>query len=323
MRWLLIVMLGTMGFAHFTYRPDRDGAEANVGITVVDIDGNPVADASARFKFYTTFDDYYFIESKTDEAGRAVAKGKTRGEVVVGVEKDGFYFTTQDLEYRKISWEEAVSSRKWSKEVVENKVILKPIVSPIRMPLYSVDFKKPPRDDEPVPYDFLAKDWCAPYGKGKINDIDVEFYRAATTNRIAYVGMRLNFSNCVDGLYERSVDEWCDFRYQHVADTNSIYHKSVEVGRLPNHVPDALFRTGHGDKRYYVVRFRTVTNEVGHVVSARYGLISEGLDCMGGLNISVEVNPNENDTNLESDWAVRNMSREKRLRKQRKANNAK
>ena len=313
-RLLLIVVLGAMGFMPLAYRPDRDGAEADIGITVVDINGKPVAGACARFKFYTTLEDYYFIESKTDAAGRATVKGKTRGEVVVGVGKDDFYFTIQKLEYRKIAWDEAVSSRKWSKETVENKVVLKPVLSPLRMPVHSASFKKPPVTGEPMPYDILAADWCAPYGKGKIKDIEINFFKENTTNYVAYTGMRMLFPNCVDGLYAAKADEWCNYRYQYCAETNAIYSKCFEMGECHVHSQDALVQSGHDQSIYHVVRFRTMTNKVGRIVSARYGLIFGGLDYSGGLSMGVQVNPNENDTNLESDWAVRNMRREKHLR---------
>ena len=299
------------------YRPDRDGAEANVGIAVVDVAGNPIPDAHAKFKFYTTFDDYYFIESRTDAAGKTVARGNTRGEVSVIVQKDGFYYTKKDLKYRKNSWEKSVATKKWSDSVVENKIVLKPIVAPIQMPLYSVRFRKPPRDGVPMPYDFIAKDWCSPYGKGKVNDVDVEFFQTPNTNRVGYIGMRLNFSNCVDGVYEEHVDDWSRYGYKYVADTNAIYKKSIEVRNLPMHKNGSLIKKGPSDKKYYVVRFRTETNNVGRVVFARYGVISDGLDCMGGLNISVSVNPNENDINLENDWAYKNMMREKRRQQKR------
>jgi len=250
----------------------------------------------------------------TDKDGYAECTGTTRGEVVVRVEKDRFYDTTAHVKYQDLPWDEAVASRKWTKGVAVSRLTLKRILDPQKKKLVSVDVKKPPLVEKPVPFDILAADWCAPYGKGRVNDINFNFCREDTTNYVAYTGMRMEFPNCVDGLYAAEVDDWSKLRYCHVANTNATYIKCFEMGRLSAKQPDALVQSGYDQKRYHVIRFRTVTNEVGRIVSARYGLILEGLDYSGGLSMAVQVNPDENDTNLENEWAERIMNKMKRKR---------
>ena len=308
MRRFVVIFLLLSGFV---LQADRDCAEALVGITVVDTEGKPVADARVRFKFYTSFDDYNFIETYTDRDGRSVVRGQTRGEVYVGIEKDGYYMTTKKLKCRNLSWEESVTTKKWSSDIVENALILKPIIKPIRMQMKTVRFKKPPIVNKPIPYDILLADWCAPYGNGKIRDVDVSLYSAECTNRLAYAGMRLEFPNCVDGVYASQADAWSVYRYCYRVDTNAGFKKCLEQGRLPQHKADALTYEKPDEDSYHVVRFRTMTNEVGRVVSAKYGVIFGSLSYSGGLTFSVEINPDENEINIESDWALRNMKREK------------
>lgn len=294
------------------YRPDRDGAQTRIGISVVDDLGDAVQDAKVYVKFFTTFEKFYIKEMTTDKGGYAECSGTTRGEVVVRIEKDHFYHTTSHVKYQDVSWDDAVASRKWAKGVVISKMKLKRIRDPQKKRLASVDMKKPPLTEKTVPFDILAADWCAPYGKGRVNDINFNFCREDATNYVAYTGMRMELPNCVDGLYAAEIEDWSKFRYCYAANTNAIYSKCLEMGKLPENHPDALVQSGCDQKRYHVIRFRTVTNEVGHIVSARYGLILEGLDYSGGLSMAVQVNIGENDINLEDESAERIMNKMKR-----------
>ena len=66
---------------------------------------------------------------------------------------------------------------------------------------------------------------------------------------------------------------------------------------------------GFDRDKYMIFRIRSKTNEEGKVVSAYYGIIDEGLDFQSGLSLGVQVNPEDNDTSLEDDWAYRNMKK--------------
>ena len=311
--FLFCLCFSTIAFAD--YRPDRDGAQTRIGINVVDDSGNVVPDAKVYFKFFTTFEKFYVREVVTGKDGYAECAGATRGEVVVRIEKDQFYDTTSHVKYQNVSWNEAVATRMWSKGAVVSRMTLKCMLDPQKKKHISVDMKKPPAASKSLPFDILAADWCVPYGKGCVNDINFTFCREDTTNYVAYTGMRMEFSNGADGFYAAEVDDWSKFRYCYVANTNAAYGKCLEMGRLPEKYSNAFVQSGYDQKRYYVVRFRTVTNEVGHVVSARYGLISEGLDCSGGLSMTVQVNVDENDINLEDEWVGRIMNKMKRKRR--------
>ena len=55
MRLVFWFCLCLTSFAFADYRPDRDGAETVVGLTVLDLDGKPVHGAKVMFRVFTTF----------------------------------------------------------------------------------------------------------------------------------------------------------------------------------------------------------------------------------------------------------------------------
>ena len=296
------------------YRPDRDGAETLIGISVVDDSGNVVPDARVYFKFFKTFEKFYIVEKLTDKNGYVECAGFTRGEVVVRIEKDCYYYTTSHVKYQNLPWRDVITSRMWAKDPIVSKITLKRILAPQKKKLVSVDMKKPPVTDRPIPFNILAADWCAPYGKGCVNDININFCREDATNYVAYTGMRMEFTNCVDGFYAAEVEDWSKFRYCYIANTNAAYSKCLEIGRLVERRRGALKQSGYDQKKYYIIRFRTVTNNVGRIVSARYGFISEGLDYSGGLSLAAQINFAENDINLEDERVGRIMNKMKGIR---------
>ena len=120
------------------YRPDRDGAETLIGISVVDDSGNVVPDARVYFKFFKTFEKFYIVEKLTDKNGYVECAGFTRGEVVVRIEKDCYYYTTSHVKYQNLPWRDVITSRMWAKDPIVSKITLKRILAPQKKKLVDV-----------------------------------------------------------------------------------------------------------------------------------------------------------------------------------------
>lgn len=305
---LLSILLSIPCFAD--YRPDRDGASTTVGLDVVDMQGEPVEGAKVMFRVFTTFDKCYRVMRDTDKAGHCEITGKTRGEITVVATKDGCYTSYGSLKYRDLPWEDAVAEHRWTRGIVGNRITLKPVVNPQRHVSNGMTLKPLPVANQMLPFDAFVFDWCPPYGKGKVKDFEIGCYSFTNAVPRSRRGVRIRAVQCVDGFVLRDVDEWSKFRYALNADKDASYDKEIRFGWLPNDENGVLAEgLGFDRDKYMIFRIRSKTNEVGKIVSAYYGIIDEGLDFQSGLSLGVQVNPEDNDTSLEDDWAYRNMKK--------------
>lgn len=293
------------------YRPDRDGAQTAIRLGVVDTDGVAVPDAEVRFVVFTTFEKYYTVDRRTDADGVCEMAGTTRGEVVAKVRKDGYYPSRRELKYRDLDWGTSVAEHKWTRGVIENQVILKPVLNPRRQIFNGMILRRPPATNKMLPFDAFSFDWCPPYGKGKVKDFEIGCFVSTNAESRVQRGVRIRADNCVDGFSLRKVDDWCALRYALRADENADYAHDMDFGW----VPDATGALHKGQEfasgQYLIFRIRSETNTVGKIIRAHYGIIGERLDFQQGLSLGVQVNPVNNDTSLEHNWAYRNMMRER------------
>lgn len=291
------------------YRPDRDGAVTTVGLSVADTSGVPIPDAKVMFRVFTTFDDCDKLIRDTDANGYCEISAKTRGEITIVVTKEGFYTSYGTLEYRDMSWDESVKEHKWTRGVIKNKIAMKPVMRPRKLVSAGMLMKRPPATNAPLPFDVFLGDWCAPYGKGIRPDFMITCHE--TTNKVGVCvrGMSIRTENCVDGLLPRHIDQWSKFKYDLSADENAKYQREVSKGRFLDADGNSERAADLEDGRYLIFRIRTQTNEVGRVVRANYGTIGESLDFQGDLTLNIHVNPVANDTNIEHDWAYKNMKK--------------
>ena len=318
MRLIFWFCLCLTSFAFADYRPDRDGAETVVGLTVLDLDGKPVHGAKVMFRVFTTFDKCYKLMRDTDENGYCEISGKTRGEITVVVTKDGFYTSYGDLKYRDLSWEDAVKEHKWTRGVVKNEITLKPVVNPKEFICSRMFFKRPPVYNEPLGFDAFLSDWCTPYGKGHIKDFEITCCVATNETGKHLCGLKIYAENCVDGLAKRNVDKWSRFKYALSVDDKEGYRKELKLGWVPDESGRFVKYPDSANDEYILFRIRTSTNRTGKVVSVNYGILSESLRYGHDLTMGVYVNPEVNDMSLEYDWAYKNMMREKRRSQEQK-----
>lgn len=294
------------------YRPDRDGAQTAIRLSVVDTDGVAVPDAEVCFVVFTTLEKYYTVDRRTDADGVCEMTGTTRGEVVARVRKDGYYPSRRALKYRDLDWKTAVTEHKWTHGIVCDSIVIKKVQNPARHLTKGMLFVQPPATNRPMPFDVMAFDWCAPYGKGEAADFMITYFCKTNSQGKKATGLKFHAENCMDGFIARKEDRWSDFKYDLKASASSDYQKTLQFGWGTNESGELVHNKGPEDDVYHIFRVRTSTNEVGNIITSNYGIIyGRGIEYHGGFTLKVQVNPVNNDTSLEHDWAYRNMMRER------------
>ena len=87
------VRMGSREFGHVL----RDGAKAKFTLRVVDDDGAIVEGAQVKMSF--AMETSKWITGSSDDAGLFSASGKSRGEMLYRVMKDGYYLTAGRVEF--------------------------------------------------------------------------------------------------------------------------------------------------------------------------------------------------------------------------------
>lgn len=309
MRKVCLIVMFLASVAMADYRPDRDCALTTVALKVVDEHGNPLEGAKVLFRVFTTFDKCYRLMRDTDANGDCEISGKTRGEITVVVDKDGYYTSYGNLRYRDLPWDDAVAERRWTRGVVSNTVVMKKVGNPERHQYGVMRAKKPPKVNEALAFDAAKCDWCAPYGAGTVDDFYITCCVSTNTANREVYSLVLEARKCVDGFVQRETDEWSCFRYDQAADPSAEYAKTIRSGCLMDDDGAVSLIPESASKRYTIFRTRTETNETGRIVSSHYGVILEGLKFDGELTLGVQLNPRNNDTSLEDNWAFKHMKK--------------
>jgi len=161
-----------------------------------------------------------------------------------------------------------------------------------------------PVKDIAVGFDLEAGDWVEPYGKGKTQDI-LFTYRLQIQDY--WTGKREIFIACtnkMDGFQRLKKDMWSEFYSIYEAPTND-YQSFIHL--INEGTKDKVVKLEKLDRTEYLVfRVRTILDEKGNIVSAKYGKIYGPFDYGVGekldhLRFTYYFNPTPNDRNLEFD----------------------
>ncbi len=284
----------------FAYSPIIDGALADIQVRVIDENGVAVSKANVSVILYITPETTDIKRGNTDTNGFFAAQGNCIGEAYLRISKDGYYDTKLTPVFRTLPYSEAESRRRWSDEAELTVATLKCIRNPIKMTFHSFDYETIPATNAVVALDLETFKWCPPYGNGANEDIHL-FYESwnCSTNRYSY-GRKLTvtFPQSADGFYRMERDAFSQFPYAYSANTNAVYDKSftLDLERVDGKfIKKELF----SENKYLIFRVRTLTNNVGEVVDAKYGRIGEKTEHMFGLRMRAWFNSISNDTNLE------------------------
>lgn len=284
----------------------QHGARGRVTLHVADSTGKPVEKAQLSVAFWASDSSADVVVSggQTDTNGCFGVEGKTVGDMNYTITKTGYY-TTEGRYWFYPGSGRSVADGRWQPWNPTNTVVLKEHRNPIAMYAKHVDAPVPVRD-APVGFDLEVGDWVEPCGKGIKTDIFIS-YSGNIVDMLTFSNqLVIACSNRMDGLQRAGKETWSPFV--------SAYEAPCD-GYQPNMVL-SIDRTRHKILRreevtaseYLVFRVRTVLDDKGNIVSARYGKIygpieyGESDTNQGGMvRFTYYLNPTDNDRNLEFD----------------------
>ena len=292
----------------------RNGAVAKYVYRVVDDEGVSVSNATAHvwFRSYGRPHDEASWAVKTDTNGIFVAEHRLNEKFSVGIDKEGYYHTHDEINYFGMSAAKRLSivkDGKWQPYGETRTVVLKRIRNPWAVKVFAGEqcHRKIPVFDQWLPFDMEKSDWLAPYGKGICNDVLLRFTKKLTDKWFVYsFSMEASFTNNpYAGCLIRPLDEFSDMKTAYIADTNAEYQVSYLYSKecAEN---KAVKITGLENGQYLVFRTRTRIDENGNLVGAHYGkLCREWNSNRKEMQLGEGCfNPIENDPNIEGDQSL-------------------
>ena len=280
----------------------QDGALGKYVYRVVDDEGVPVSNATAHvwFKSYGRPQDKADWIIETDTNGMFVAEHRFNEKFSVGIDKEGYYHTHDEVNYFGMADPKVVDG-KWQPYGETRTVVLKKIKNPIAIGEFGRCSIKIPVYDEWVGFDFERRMWVPPYGDGRFSDVLLKFGRTLVNRQTDYkMTMDVSFTNNpFAGCYKMTKDEFSERKTVYNAMPKSDFCAALSY--IQERHPDSPRNDNRiGKDSYLVFRTRTKIDEDGKLISAHYGIISgqwSFFDTM--LSGGYLFNPIPNDTNLE------------------------
>jgi hypothetical protein len=289
---------------------------AKATLKIIDQDGHPAKNVLVQMGF----SGGPCIRDYTDENGMFVGEGRTYDSYVVvvapitnGIRNFQYYRT--EFEKHIANWKNVPEDGKWKPWNETIHLVVKEKVNPIVMYGCCIsDFKRNiPKIEEWVGYDFEQNDWVAPYGKGKIADVEFflkcDWYVETQVKQL----LKMRFPYPKAGAYVMEKEMSSDLKSVHHADSKHEYQNEISFCREDSKRKDALLNKKLNTltkEEYLIFRTRTKVDKDGNLVEARYGKIYgpiefNGVELNGNkylkkmVRMSYYLNPNVNDTNLE------------------------
>ncbi len=210
--------------------------------------------------------------------------------------KDGYYAT-----HAKVLFPSVQDGRcqPWNPVLT---AVVRRVVNPIPMNVKRVDTTIPVLDCF-VGYDLTTGAWVAPYGAGKVADLNFRIKKRVASFRGFDSSLEMIVTNNVDGLQETSLTptKASDFRLLRQAPSDDYGVTNLHwFNSSTNFIR-------YNDNQSYYFRIRSVTNESGQVTAALYGKIRGYIGFgvrskdTGTIQFTYYLNPTSNDRNLEFD----------------------
>jgi hypothetical protein len=287
-------------------------AEVSVGqakatFHIVDGSGHSVSNATvdAWFRWSYEYEDVKRFTEITDTNGIVSCLGELGPELSIRVYKDGWYESTEVLNWKKYFSDSKVVGGKWQPWNPTIEIVLKEKKNPIPLIVRNFDEAVLPLENEPVGFDLFEGDWVAPFGKGKIADLIVIAENDYRGFRDLDVRYSISFDNPKDGFIRFESQKYGSDLVSSQEAPESGYEGSftAHYGRKGNERSG-----GYDDENVnYYFRIRTKTDDEGNIISCHYGKIYRGIVMApwneGGLRLSLlyYLNPKSNDRNVEYD----------------------
>ena len=291
-----------------------NGADAKIIYRVVDDEGIPVEGATAHIWFRTTHPkliiDDWIVHTAVN--GVFVAKHKTNDRVSCGIDKEGYYHSSDRITFSDPQVYEKVVDGKWQPYGTTRIVSLRPIKNLGKLRVFPDSKRmcrwKIPAHDRWIGFDLEAFDWVEPVGTGKHDDVLIRF-RAEMKNQ--YFDFRFDMdisftNNPYAGVYEQKKNKFSMFEWDYNANTNKVFKDGLSFMCEKRPGKRGVTKCLAEDS-YLVFRTRTKVDENGNLKEAHYGVISgEWISGSETMRISDACfNPVPNDTNIEDGYYLR------------------
>ena len=304
------------------------GARGQITLRVTDSMGKPVENAEVSVAFWGSDSsaDAVVSEGTTNTNGLFVATGKTIDSMNYTITRDGYYKTKGRYWFYRPSgldpsrnwavsptareyWmyhqgENSVTDGRWQPWNPTNTVVLKEVRNPIPMRAKRVDSPVPVRG-EPAGYDLEVGDWVVPFGQGKTPDMLIAYDAVIESPLVFSNQLVITANDKGAGFIRANKDEWSSFPSSFEAPARG--YQSQVVLSLDRTRERITKKEQLGESDYLIVRVRTVLDDAGNIVSARYGKVygpveyGEEEQGGGGVRFVYYLNPTGNDRNLEFD----------------------
>jgi len=252
---------------------------AKVTAKAVDSKGQPVIGASVTVEFLINTgwgSISNFIKGKTDKNGEFTGEGQSLDRCTIGIDKDGFYSSDYTLHFNK-----STALNRWEPWNPTVEVALKEIKNPVAMYAKKTGELKVPILEKPVGYDFEKGDWVTPYGNGVVSDF-VFICKANPESHSKWeCSYKLIFSNPMDGIFDYASNKKDQSVYDWPYDAPEVGYKS-EINWSSAYDMNIGKKSDYNEKRRYIFRVRTKTDEKGNITSAYYGKIKGDIRFFAG-----------------------------------------
>ncbi len=297
---LILAALGIAGAAQLVGLP-----KARVTVHVIGEDGKPIAGVNARFVFSGEFNSQAIVpvSGETDANGNFTAEGYCDGSFGADFNKTGYYSGSVDIPTFHESKE-----GKWQPWDNTYTTVLRKIGNPI--PLYARKLVlQVPANGVGCGLDLMEADWVAPYGKGKVADINVTVTKLEYRSMADFdVSATVSFPPTDNGIQEIQLPKEFSsslFRWPRMAPEVG-YNTEIKTQSLWLNPPNGNAKSINTSKegQAYFFRVRTVIQS-GKITSALYGKILGGVaigpddskSC--SIGFTYYLNPTPQDRNLE------------------------
>lgn len=270
--------------------------EAKLTIKVVDEDNQPLPEMPV----HVWLSESAIRDGQSDSNGVFVAEGTcTIKDIPISIVKQGYYDSRLTYSYPNYV---SVKYHKWQPWNPVVTAMVRRVVNPI--PMYAKKVETIiPLLDQFIGYDLMSGDWIAPYGAGKVADLNFRIRKRVAAFLDFDGSLDLAVTNVVDGLQESSLSLFMPSGFRLLRQAPS---EDYVVTKLQWFNSSTNFIKYNADQSYYV-RIRSETNESGQVISAMYGKIRSYIgfgvrgNNTGTIQFTYYLNPTPNDRNLEFD----------------------
>ena len=279
------------------------GADIWIQLSVVDDGDAPVPDADVRATL-SFHDGFRHVQGRTDSLGKASVRGITTGdEVVLRIVKDGYYSSEYKTSYLRFAENRAVEDGKWQPWGERRTVALRKIGDPAKLCRFR-DFLTAPSTNEWFGLDLAMGDWIKPYGKGEVEDLQLNVLwdgLPKTRSKNCMVAVRVP-GNCNAGYFADKVKE-SEYASPIKASTNNVYAIS-EFDWIERNQGIRMQEKSFWNDKSLVLRLRCEVDDRGEIVKANYCCVqklevSPGMKGNAILDLATCFNPTANDVNLE------------------------